>query len=216
MANEAVQNMESALEYEKSCQARADIFYQQRYPGMNIWRPTWGSHRAMQQADIDVCVGEKEGWPNELKISEKFRTQPWDDILIELYTDIEDERPGWSKETAADWHFFFHEHKWTETKKHVDGVIEEIPHDNSFVRMVPTWVIRKLHAMCLTMYGDTIKDMHTSGLNHKETILEGESVTLIRVPTKVNGKVAYWTGCTCVPVKLIEKFFNIQIETQSY
>lgn len=223
MANESTQELESALEYEKSCQPRADLFYKNRYndlKGMRLWRPDWETHKEMQKADIDVVIQSdgKNGWTNELKISEKFRTQPWEDVLIEVYEDFDKLRPGWGEKTAAEWHFFFHEHKWKQTTKISlnPTVIEEVDRDESFVRMVPTWVIRKMCSFCKMILTDKFKDMRENRINFMETRVDEETITLILSPTKVNGKVAYVSACACVPKPLFKSMFNIEIEEQQY
>lgn len=219
MPNEAVYNMRSALEYEKSWQPRADLFYKQRYPGMNIWRPSYETHKAWQQADVDVVVGDPAGdkWPNELKISEKFRSQNWPDVLIEIYDDIDKERKSWGLKSGAEWHYYFHEYKWKSLpsiKIGNNGIDTEEPeeHDESFVRIVPTWAIRKMSEMCAVMFTETFKDMRESNVRHREAMLDDEVITLLLVPTKVNDKIAYFTACACVPQDLFKKFYHIEIE----
>lgn len=224
MANESTQDFKSALKYEKSCQPRADLFYKNRYgdqPGMRIWRPDWEEHQGLQKADIDVVIqsGGNNGWTDELKISEKFRTQPWDDVLIEVYEDLDKERPGWAEHTAADWHFYFHSHKWKAVKKVSIGTptqIEEEEHDDSFVRMVPTWAVRRMYEFAKIMFTETFKDMRANNVNHREILIEDETITLLLVPTKVNGKVAYVGSCACIPMSLFKTMFNYEIETLKY
>lgn len=227
MANETTQTLKSALEYEKSCQPRADLFYTNRYPGQTIYRPDWETGKTYQKMDIDVIVRStaENGWPLELKISEKFRTQPWPDILIEVYDDFEKRTPGWSKETAADWHFFFHEHKWIETKRiklnptlnDVESIESvEIPHDESFVRLVPTWAIRKMWAICNDLFEETFEDMLKNKVHHRETAIGNDDITLMLVPTKVNGKTAYLTACACVPPETFKQLLNCEIEELKY
>lgn len=222
MGNQVTQNFQAALDYEKSCQSRADLFYNKRYPGQTIFRPTWENDKSLQQLDIDVCMRwtGQDGWPMELKISEKFRTQPWPDICIEIYEDIDNKRPGWGKKTAADWHFFFHEHKWTQTKwvdigEGKQEAVEE-PRDNSYVRMVPTWAIRKMWAFCADIFTDAFDDMKSYKVNSKETIIKDATVRLLLVPTKVNGKTAYTGACACVPMELFKSILNCEIEEQLY
>lgn len=220
MANESTQVFETALEYEKSCQSRADLFYMNRYPGQTIFRPTWEEHRSIQQADIDVIMQStaENGWPLELKISEKFRTQPWPDVCIEVFEDFRDRRPGWGIKTAAEWHAFFHEHKWTQTTKiSLDPVkVEEVYHDDSFVRLVPTWAIRKMAAMCRDIFEETFKDMLENNVRSRDADVAGETVTLLMVPTKVNGKIAYWGACACIPLELFKTILNCEIEELKY
>lgn len=222
MSNEATQNMQSALDYEKSCWSRADLFYTNRYPRQTIYRPDWESGKEYQKADIDVCIRSKtgQGWPMELKISEKFRTQPWPDVCIEIYEDLDALRPGWGKESAADWHFFFHEHKWKQIHTSTDGcgkrIVMEEDHDQSFVRMVPTWAIRKMWAICRDLYTETFKDMRSGSVGQREVILKHESITLLIVPTKVNGKIAYRGACACIPIELFSTILNCEIEEQTY
>lgn len=214
--------MESALGYEKSCQPRADLFYNNRYPGQHIFRPDWETHESLQKADIDVIIRSTtdSGWPQELKISEKFRTQPWDDVCIEIYEDFDDRRPGWGNKTAADWHFFFHEHKWTTTKRVPNGdgtnIIVGEDHDESFVRMVPTWAIRKMWAISKDLFAKTFADMRESRMGQRNVQIKGEEITLLMVPTKVNGKIAYWGACACIPMGLFKTILNCDIEEQIY
>lgn len=222
MSNEATQHMDSALEYEKSCQSRANLFYNNRYSGLPIFRPDWETHKGLQQADIDVIIRSTtdSGWPNELKISEKFRTQPWEDVCIEIYEDFDDRRPGWGNKTAADLHFFFHEHKWTSAKTVPNGdgtntVIEE-EHDGSFVRVVPTWAIRKMWAICNDLFTMTFADMRESKMGQRKVQIGNEEVTLLIVPTKVNGKVAYVGACACVPMGVFKTMLDCDIEEQPY
>lgn len=222
MSNETTRHMDLALEYEKSCQPRADLFYNNRYPGLPIYRPDWETGQAYQKADIDVIIRSTtdSGWPQELKISEKFRTQPWADVCIEIFEDIDAGRPGWGKDTAADWHFFFHEHKWTSTKRVPNGdgtntVVEE-EHDQSFVRMVPTWAIRKMWAICKDLFTETFADMRENRIGQREVQVRDEEITLLMVPTKVNGKIAYWGACACIPMELFKTILDCDIEEQTY
>lgn len=222
MGNQTTQNFKAALDYEKSCQSRADLFYNKRYPGQTIFRPTWENDKSLQQLDIDVCMRwtGQDGWPMELKISEKFRTQPWPDVCIEIYEDFDNRRPGWGKNTAAEWHFFFHEHKWIQTKQMDDGtgkqVAVEEEHDSSFVRMVPTWAIRKMYAICADLFTQTFKDMRESDVRDREVIIKGEVIKLLLVPTRVNDKIAYMGACACIPIELFKTILNCEIEEQLY
>lgn len=222
MSNQTTQNFEAALDYEKSCQSRADLFYNNRYPGQHIFRPDWENYKSIQQADIDVLIRPdyKDGFPQELKISEKFRTQPWHDICIEIYEDFDKRREGWGSKTAAEWHFFFHEHKWKQTKTVPDGtgkkVVVEEEHDQSFVRMVPTWAIRKMCAFCKDVYTEAFKDMRENKVGSKETLIDDAEIKLLLVPTKVNGKTAYVGACACVPMHLFKTLFDCDIEEQLY
>ena len=84
--NEPIRSWGQALAYEKSQQALADILYKEIWPNKNIRRPDFCAYkhdRELQEADVDVVVTNKEGWQNPWYISEKFRTQPYNDILIE-------------------------------------------------------------------------------------------------------------------------------------
>lgn len=225
MSNQITQNFQAALDYEKSCWSRADLFYKNRYgdrPGMRIWRPDWDTFKSIQKADIDVVVRSqrKDGWTDELKISEKFRTQPWLDVCIEIYEDFDKRRPGWGSETAAEWHFFFHEHKWTTSKRVDDGtgkkVTVEEEHDQSFVRMVPTWAIRKMCAFCKDIFTETFQDMRENKVGQKETFIGDDDIKLLLIPTKVNGKTAYVGACACVPKHLFKTMFDCDIEEQLY
>lgn len=225
MGNQVTQNFKAALDYEKSCQSRADLFYKNRYgdrPGMRIWRPDWHIFKSIQKADIDVVIRSlrKDGWTDELKISEKFRSQPWPDVCIEIYEDFDNRRPGWGKDTAAEWHFFFHEHKWTHVSTckddKGDNIVMEEEHDSSFVRMVPTWAIRKMYAMCADLFTQTFKDMRESNVRDREVIIKGEIIKLLLVPTRVNDKIAYMGACACIPIELFKTILDCDIEEQLY
>lgn len=188
----------ACLDFEKACQAGADDFYKQHFGNeITIFRPTWEDNKSLQQADIDVIIR----WPelsskgfSELKISEKFRRHEYDDILIEIYENIDNPKESWGLQTAADIHTYF----WQS-----DGKLH--------VRMIPSRAIRKVGRMCQILFTEKFKDMHENNNNFEDVDFGGNTIYLILPPTRVNGKIAYRNACACVPKEVFEKFhFNIE------
>lgn len=165
----------SALAYEKMCQPRADRFLQEKYPDKNIRRPDYrkgGQDKELQLADVDVVVSNKEGWPNEWYISEKFRSKPWPDILVEFWSNYDDKKPGWAFNTISHEHYIY----YNDARTNSDG---EITKDYSFLRIVPTWAIKRA-AQTLKPFIDPIAhDMYMSGVCHRRVELMGYHVTVI-------------------------------------
>ena len=189
--NEPIRSWGQALAYEKSQQALADILYKEIWPNKIIRRPDFCANkhdRELQEADVDVVVTNKEGGQNPWYISEKFRTQPYNDILIELWADYEHNKPGWAELSIAHEHYFYHNSK------------------TPFVRIVPTWAIKKMARRFKEEFGAVIAEMYKAG-DRARTITLGSSEIILRfIPTKKKGRVLYNGVCAIIPLEVLGYF----------
>ena len=112
----------NALDYERSMFGKTDIFYEKwiknilyaSYPWnlmeINLSRWDWntpeGRTKQMSDIDITIDVDVKSGQiKNHYNISEKFRTDDYGDMFIELYSKYPNVK-GWGPTTEADLIFY--------------------------------------------------------------------------------------------------------------
>lgn len=90
------------LAYEKAQQQKADKFYRSRgaididrmeYDDVHLGRPK-------QLNDID-CIVTFHNESQPVPISEKFRRKKYDDMLFEIFSDVEKRKPGWMIQSQA-------------------------------------------------------------------------------------------------------------------
>lgn len=205
----------SALAYERMCQPRADRFLREKYPDKNIRRPDYhkgGQDRDLQLADVDVVISNKEGWPNEWYISEKFRTKPWHDILIEFWSNYDDRKEGWALNSVAHEHYIY----YSDIRTKSNG---EALKDESFLRIVPTWAIKRAARLFKPFIDPIVHDMYLSGVNFRQVELMGYSVTVIISKTfGSNNEVLYFSAAAAIDIKYFEDInSNIkEIKTAQY
>lgn len=96
---------------EKKYQPMADELYKELFPNCEIETIEWeasSKNRMLQMADIDRIIHTKDN--KHIKISEKFRLPnkyPLHDITIELYSNLEKRKLGWTIHSDADYLFYF-------------------------------------------------------------------------------------------------------------
>ncbi len=190
----------ACLAFEKECQQRADNYLKSRFPDKIIRRPDYhGSHhdKDLQVHDVDVVVSNSSGWPNEIYISEKFRTEPWHDVLIEFYSDFEKNKEGWASHSVTHEHHWHYIHVWEKN----DGTFV----DNSFLRIVPTWAVRKAYVAFKDMLAPIFKDMVMNDIRKRNVDLMGYKLTLIVNATFGNANEVLWHGaCAAIPLEFFE------------
>jgi hypothetical protein len=183
------------LKYERTWWPRADALYKELFPNKVIYRPDWNNGGNLQRHDVDVVLRNPTGWPGEWMISEKFRSQPWDDLLVELYSDYDKKKPGWGTDSVAHEHFFFFE----------DG-------EDSYVRIVPTVNLRHAANYILRQLGREIEDasQKTTSTTLK---LDGHDIKVVFVPTFGPDKKILWRGCCVAITDEILDYLNIEVKT---
>lgn len=90
------------LAYEKSQHQKADKFYKSK-GALEIERMEYDSTRfgrSKQLDDID-CVVRFYNEPQPIPISEKFRRNKYEDILFEIFSDVQYRKPGWMIKSQA-------------------------------------------------------------------------------------------------------------------
>ena len=204
-----------ALAYERMCQPRADLLLQEQYPDKIIYRPDYhkgGHDKQLQLADVDVVIRNKSGWPNPWFISEKFRTKPWHDILIEFWSNYDDKKEGWALNTVTHEHYIYYSDVQTNTTG-------EVIRDDSFVRIVPTWAIKKAARTFKPFIDEIVNDMYMSGTYHRQVELMGYTVTvLIQRTFGPNAEVLYFSAAAAIDMQYFEDIkANIkEIKTAQY
>lgn len=98
------------LQKESRAQPLGDCLIESIYyghPGVSYYsynRFSYDEHPDLQKADIDSqIVADNE----IISISEKYRYSCFDDIMIELYSDVEKRKPGWALISKADYLHYF-------------------------------------------------------------------------------------------------------------
>lgn len=205
----------SALAYERACQPLADRFLHEQYPDKNIYRPDYhkgGRDKELQLADVDVVISNKEGRPNEWYISEKFRSNPWHDILIEFWSNYDEKKEGWALNSAAHEHYIY----YSDIRTKSDG---RVLRDKSFLRIVPTWAIKRAAQTFKPFIDPIVHDMYVSGVYHRQVELMGYHVTVIISKTfGSNNEVLYFGASAAIDMKYFEDInANIkEIKTEKY
>lgn len=202
-----------ALAYERSCQPLADSFLKSKYPDKRIYRPDYyksGYDKELQLADVDVIVSNKEGWPNEWYISEKFRSKSWPDVLIELYSDYDKKVEGWAPKSIAHEHYFY----YSDVHETKNGI-----RDDSFLRIVPTWAIKRAAKEFKLFLDPIIKDMYLSGVKHRICEIMGYQVIVILNNTYGSDmEVLYFSASAAIDIQYFKDIkANItEINTKDY
>lgn len=99
------------LAIEKKYQPVADKLYRELFPDCEIETIEWeqsSRNRELQMSDIDRIIHTKD--KKQIKISEKFRLSnkfPLHDIVIELYSNLEQKKLGWTIHSDADYLFYY-------------------------------------------------------------------------------------------------------------
>lgn len=201
--------MQACLTYEKRCQVMANNFLRERYPDKHIHRPDYnagGHQRELQKADVDVVISNKTGWPNEWYISEKFRSKPWDDFLIELYSEYPTKKPGWAQISIAHEHYFYFDDKRPRV-------------DHSYLKIVPTWAIKQAAQQFGRFLEPVLEDMYRASIYQRTTKVMGYDINILMIKTYGENKnVLYSNVCLAIPAKYFEDIkANIQtIKTEQY
>ena len=103
------------LKIEKEYQPIADKLYAKLYPNCEIETIDWNvsdENKRIQRLDIDRVIRTEDG--RRLKISEKFRGKSnyeLRDIFIEIYSNLDQKKPGWALESEADELFYYKNNK---------------------------------------------------------------------------------------------------------
>ena len=103
------------LKIEKEYQPIADKLYAKLYPNCEIETIDWNvsdENKRIQRLDIDRVIRTEDG--RRLKISEKFRGKSnyeLYDIFIEIYSNLDQKKPGWALESEADKLFYYKNNK---------------------------------------------------------------------------------------------------------
>ena len=129
-------NFLTALEYEKSQQKMADDFYKKIFGDDLIEIKRWDYNkdeysRSMQKKGIDVTLKVRKISKNrpteiEYNISEKFRTNDWDDMFIELYSKFPN-TIGWGHQYNADCIAYFMDNEmYIVNNQHLSSLVESI------------------------------------------------------------------------------------------
>lgn len=180
------------------CQPQADRFLQEKYPDKNIRRPDYhrgGQDKALQLADVDVVISNKEGWPNEWYISEKFRTKRWSDILVEFWSNYDEKKTGWAFNTIAHEHYIY----YSDVRTKSDG---EVIEDKSILRIVPTWAIKRAAQTFKPFIDPIVHDMYASGVRHREVEIMGYRITVIISMTfGSNNEVLYFSAAAAIDMR---------------
>ena len=188
----------SALAYERMCQPRADRFLREKYPDKNIRRPDYrkgGQDKELQLADVDVVISNKEGQPNEWYISEKFRTKPWHDVLIEFWSNYDEKKPGWAFNTIAHEHYMYYSDVLTRS----DG---EVIRDKSILRIIPTWAIKRAAQTFKPFIDPIVHDMYVSGARYRKVDLMGYHVTvIINMTFGSDNEVLYFSAAAAIDLR---------------
>ena len=187
-----------SIEIEKQCQPIADGFYRGIMPGVDIKRYDYNNpqEKTYQTHDIDCLLTPTAlgiGTYN-LFVSEKFRLSSWGDMLIELWSDFDGEKIGWSSygdnKLDPDVYMYF-----------TPNSIYEIWNHQEFKEL-----INKLHA---SIDRDKIKDIIEDYQGYDYTTMidfEGTKIKFIKKYSYMDGR--RWFGiAVCISWEdLIERF----------
>lgn len=198
----------NALDYERSMFGKTDIFYEKwiknilyaSYPWnlmeINLSRWDWntpeGRTKQMSDIDITIDVDVKSGQiKNHYNISEKFRTDDYGDMFIELYSKYPNVN-GWGPTTEADL-IFYH------TPKNLYYI------DAKDIKRVSNDIMNTININHLN------DEMVEWGTNRTEREYNGFHLDFIKVPTYVNDK-KLWTGIgVCIQWDVLRKL-NVKYE----
>ena len=137
-------DFEKALAYEKGRMRVADEFYKKVFHPTTITRHDWNSNlgREKQINDVDCTLSISAPTIGfyDIDISEKFRSEDWGDMCIEIWSDFENKKPGWALKcfdengpdaylyVAGDNKYFFWNH--SEFKELIRKLKERLTEDN--------------------------------------------------------------------------------------
>lgn len=200
---EPLPTFEGEIRYEVSQQPIANSFISEMYPGAHFWRPDMITGGDLQRKDIDVVLELPGKMPNPLYISEKFRRRPWDDILIELYSDFKHGTEGWGLTSQAHEHWYYLQCEYKEAGK---------AHAETYVKILPTWAIRRIAAAAREALMPELTKLFESGRGYKEVPFWNNPCPLIIAPTFVNGKIAWKSACVAINEAIFRQI-NCYIKT---
>lgn len=183
-------SFEACLKYEQENQPMADEVLAKIYPDKNIRRCTYEHDKVLQQHDVDVVVTNKTGWPNDWCISEKFRSQYYNDVLIELWDNFKKRSDGWAIKTTAHEHYFYH--------KTSEGHI---------LRIVPTWLIKRIAKVAREAYEERFEEILSQEPGRRllyPVTFMGHKCHILMVPTTIKwGIPTYYGANIIIPMELI-------------
>lgn len=183
--------MKGGLDYEKSRFPMANQFLNQLFPFRTIERVPWStpSGRDYQKSDVDVVLMS----PGEdvILISEKFRSDYYNDLMIEIYSDKDNRKPGWGIISYSDYM-----HYWMRRKP-------------TIVSMQP---LKNLIVRIKAEFNSDIEEMIETGMHRLDTEFEGFPISFICNPTYGSNKEILWQNLTVTISFDILKYFNIDYE----
>lgn len=186
--------MQGAIDYECSRHAMANQFINQFYTLK--MRPQWNNEegKLLQRADIDAIAEDRRG--KYVKISEKFRSDYYSDILVELYRDLDKGIEGWGLHSQADFY-----HYWMRRK------VYEIPVND--ITNVCQFFMNTGQEAIEQFISEGMKRMDFFFLGVNEELDEPIEMSFISNPTFGKSSKILWKNLTlAIPFKVL-KYFNI-------
>lgn len=146
--------------------------------------------RMWQKRDVDVFAGC-------VPVSLKFRFEDFGDMLIELYSDMEEGKEGWGSTSRSHNIFYF-----TSLERVNRAISEPHPVLKWDVRVIDTDYVRRLvHSLRGDPEIQRLRDLSSWPADTyitKVNTREGE-VQAIRIPTFIGGNLMWWGLCVAVP-----------------
>lgn len=146
--------------------------------------------RMWQKRDVDAFAGC-------VPVSMKFRFEDFGDMLIELYSDMEEGKEGWGSTSRSHNIFYF-----ISLERVNREMSEPSPVLKWKVNVIDTDYVRRLvHSLRGDPEIQRLRDLSawpTDTYTVKAATREGE-VQVIRIPTFIGGNLMWWGLCVAVP-----------------
>lgn len=150
------------------------------------WRDPQG--RFWQKKDVDLMIGD-------IGISEKYRSNDYGDMLIEIFSDCEEYKMGWGYEGRSDYIFYFVK----ELNKNAGPIMLDKVYvvDSGWVRKAASrYAGRPEIGMCTS--DEAWKKPMKSGCLSQEIAIGSEDVFVCRIPTYINKELMWYGLGVCI------------------
>lgn len=206
-----------SLKVEKRGQPAADDFYKNCLGVTEVKRYDYNNpeHRVFQNLDIDCTIKMEPKsldifW---LNVSEKFRQSETGDMCIELWSDFENQKPGWALKST-------HTNKGPDlylysTPKYFFEIFKNKYFDSMINKIVSEWDWKTVYEFINKEEKRLARHSNYNGCYNIK--IEDHDAKLLKVWSKRDGK--RWFGvCICIPWTTLfnEYLLNINMYDKNY